>query len=105
MFHCYHSASVGNWMKGVIDLSLLFCWRPRRDLNPCYRRERDSGKRNWLKLKSTVGLKKDVLEPSGTLIEPLSNPRNRVSASDKSRVVTNQCRSTIARIASISSMC
>ncbi len=22
------------------QLSLLFCWRPRRDLNPCYRRER-----------------------------------------------------------------
>jgi hypothetical protein len=21
-------------------LSPLFCWRPRRDLNPCYRRER-----------------------------------------------------------------
>jgi hypothetical protein len=20
--------------------SILFCWRPRRDLNPCYRRER-----------------------------------------------------------------
>jgi hypothetical protein len=19
---------------------VLFCWRPRRDLNPCYRRER-----------------------------------------------------------------
>jgi excisionase family DNA binding protein len=29
-----------------------------------------------LKLKSTVGHQKDVLEPWGTLIEPLSNPRN-----------------------------
>ena len=24
----------------VLPLSILFCWRPRRDLNPCYRRER-----------------------------------------------------------------
>ena len=24
----------------VVLLSLLFCWRPRRDSNPCYRRER-----------------------------------------------------------------
>src|ERR1700757_4789711 len=24
------------WFRG----SSLFCWRPRRDLNPCYRRER-----------------------------------------------------------------
>jgi len=29
-----------------------------------------------LKIKSTVGHQKYVLEPSGTLIEPLSNPRN-----------------------------
>ena len=26
--------------KGPIFVSLLDCWRPRRDLNPCYRRER-----------------------------------------------------------------
>ena len=26
--------------KGSIPISSLFCWRPRRDLNPCYRRER-----------------------------------------------------------------
>ena len=25
-----------------ISASLLFCWRPRRDLNPCYRRESGS---------------------------------------------------------------
>ena len=54
---------------------LILCWRPRRDLNPCYRRERDAGGRNSLKLKSTVGHQKYVLEPLGTLIEPLSNPR------------------------------
>jgi hypothetical protein len=24
----------------------LFCWRPRRDLNPCYRRERPLSTRN-----------------------------------------------------------
>ena len=29
-----------------------------------------------MKLKSAVGHQKYVLEPSGTLIEPLSNPRN-----------------------------
>jgi hypothetical protein len=23
-----------------VPASILFCWRPRRDLNPCYRRER-----------------------------------------------------------------
>jgi integrase len=26
--------------KGPIPINHLFCWRPRRDLNPCYRRER-----------------------------------------------------------------
>ena len=26
--------------RRLLKLSLLFCWRPRRDLNPCYRRER-----------------------------------------------------------------
>ena len=25
--------------KGPIPINHLFCWRPRRDLNPCYRRE------------------------------------------------------------------
>jgi hypothetical protein len=33
-------------MKRVIDLNLLFCWRPRRDLNPCYRRESVALNRN-----------------------------------------------------------
>jgi hypothetical protein len=27
-------------ISGDLTVSLLFCWRPRRDLNPCYRRER-----------------------------------------------------------------
>ena len=30
-------------------------WRPRRDLNPCYRRERDRLVRNILKQRSTDG--------------------------------------------------
>lgn len=30
----------GRRILRVFSLSLLFCWRPRRDLNPCYRRER-----------------------------------------------------------------
>jgi hypothetical protein len=38
--------------------------------------QRDAGGRTSLKLKSTVGHQEYVLEPSGTLIEPLSNPRN-----------------------------
>ena len=28
--------------RGPIPINHLFCWRPRRDLNPCYRRERES---------------------------------------------------------------
>ena len=28
--------------KTGFPASALFCWRPRRDLNPCYRRERTS---------------------------------------------------------------
>jgi hypothetical protein len=28
------------YTPGYSRLSYLFCWRPRRDLNPCYRRER-----------------------------------------------------------------
>jgi hypothetical protein len=31
---------------GSIFSKLLFCWRPRRDLNPCYRRERTRATRN-----------------------------------------------------------
>jgi hypothetical protein len=34
--------------RGLILLSALECWRPRRDLNPCYRRERASP--NWITL-------------------------------------------------------
>src|SRR5271156_1704455 len=33
-FTCVSPAKMG------FPASLLFCWRPRRDLNPCYRRER-----------------------------------------------------------------
>ena len=33
--------------------SSLFCWRPRRDLNPCYRRESRPRVRNCLKLNGT----------------------------------------------------
>jgi hypothetical protein len=36
--------------KGPISTSLLDCWRPRRDLNPCYRRESGMAKRNSNKL-------------------------------------------------------
>src|SRR4051794_12515822 len=34
--------SGSNWImkKNVGFPEFLFCWRPRRDLNPCYRRER-----------------------------------------------------------------
>jgi hypothetical protein len=32
--------------KGGLQLSRLFYWRPRRDLNPCYRRERTVSTRN-----------------------------------------------------------
>ena len=36
--------------KRGFPASLLFCWRPRRDLNPCYRRESGMAKRNSNKL-------------------------------------------------------
>jgi hypothetical protein len=34
--------------KGPIPVNLLECWRPRRDLNPCYRRER--ALTDWIRL-------------------------------------------------------
>ncbi len=51
---------------GSLRVSLDFDWRPRRDLNPCYRRE----SRNRLKLKSTIGPNRPFWLPR----EPLSNP-------------------------------
>jgi hypothetical protein len=41
--------------KGLIPINLLFCWRPRRDLNPCYRRERAAVCGKLLKLRDTDG--------------------------------------------------
>jgi hypothetical protein len=46
--HCVSllSSTIVNWTlidpdsKRSIRISALECWRPRRDLNPCYRRER-----------------------------------------------------------------
>jgi len=39
--------------KGPIPINHLFYWRPRRDLNPCYRRESRPRVRNRLKLNGT----------------------------------------------------
>jgi len=36
----------------------LNCWRPRRDLNPCYRRERAAVYGKLLKLRDTDGFRK-----------------------------------------------
>ena len=36
----------------------LNCWRPRRDLNPCYRRERAAVYGKLLKLRDTDGYQK-----------------------------------------------
>jgi Phage integrase family len=38
----YRECTAGKWGAGV---SSLFYWRPRRDLNPCYRRERTANTR------------------------------------------------------------
>jgi hypothetical protein len=46
-----------NWIMkkngGIAEV--LFCWRPRRDLNPCYRRERTRADGKLLKLRDTDG--------------------------------------------------
>jgi hypothetical protein len=41
-----------------IDVTPLESWRPRRDLNPCYRRESEVPCGNLLKLRDTDGLPK-----------------------------------------------
>ncbi len=52
-------ASISNWTllnprpKCQFSEGSLFCWRPRRDLNPCYRRESRPRVRNRLKLNGT----------------------------------------------------
>jgi len=38
-----------------LELIVDSIWRPRRDLNPCYRRERASMARNFLKTEDTDG--------------------------------------------------
>ncbi len=38
--------ATGTFENGGECVSALFCWRPRRDLNSCYRRERAIAKRN-----------------------------------------------------------
>src|SRR6516165_1129624 len=50
--HSYRPVGVPRDSRGNLDSSLrcLFCWRPRRDLNPCYRRESGMTKRNSNKL-------------------------------------------------------
>jgi len=40
------------------SVSSLFCWRPRRDLNPCYRRERAAACGKLLKRRDTDGYQK-----------------------------------------------
>jgi hypothetical protein len=43
--------------------SLLFCWRPRRDLNPCYRRECVNGRKQTgsrCNYKAVVALQRPV---------------------------------------------
>jgi hypothetical protein len=46
----------------------LLCWRPRRDLNPCYRRERASMARNLLKTEDTDGSQRTSEDISEMLI-------------------------------------
>ncbi len=50
MLYRYHSVTGKYPQVEVLRVTLLFCWRPRRDLNPCYRRERGRRSRNLLKL-------------------------------------------------------
>src|SRR5277367_6539177 len=46
----------------------MTCWRPRRDLNPCYRRERASMARNLLKTEDTDGSQRTSEDISELLI-------------------------------------
>ena len=50
-------------------------WRPRRDLNPCYRRERDSRIRKLLKLEDADGYQSASKDAMGTLIGRQSDAR------------------------------
>jgi len=38
--NCYQFGTSQDVGTSLWLVSWLFCWRPRRDLNPCYRRER-----------------------------------------------------------------
>src|SRR5271156_5930647 len=49
-------------------LSVLFCWRPRRDLNPCYRRERILIGGNSLTIQATDGSLKAFWIPLAPVI-------------------------------------
>jgi hypothetical protein len=54
--------------NGGFRLTLLFCWRPRRDLNPCYRRERIWSAGNLLKLEGADGSQSTSRTVSGAFI-------------------------------------
>jgi hypothetical protein len=51
--------------NGENSTSCLFCWRPRRDLNPCYRRERVLSLGNLLTIQATDGSLKAFLDTLG----------------------------------------
>jgi hypothetical protein len=50
------NSSLFSTLQGVKDQE--GCWRPRRDLNPCYRRESTMSDRKLLKRRNTDGYQK-----------------------------------------------
>ena len=59
--------------KMGFPISLLDCWRPRRDLNPCYRRESTAVIGKLLKSCDTNGYEGELQNRFRTLSEPNSS--------------------------------
>ena len=52
-----------------MQTAVYFCWRPRRDLHPCYRRESLANNRNRLKTEGTVASKMPFRTPEELVLD------------------------------------
>src|ERR1035438_108341 len=78
----------GRKILRVFSLSLLFCWRPRRDLNPCYRPESGSEPGKLLKSGGMDSAARHFQASSEPLIGRLLEQRSAVLGS---HALWNRC--------------
>ena len=70
MFYRDHSVTREKGLRAESSVSPLFCWRPRRDLNPRYRRERELSAGNLQKPQARIALQRALKHPQERLLNP-----------------------------------